>query len=115
MAKTEPAKSATLGGYLACYALYIVLLIPGTVGVLLLWRNAILVLLAAFMSRSQANRLIYLASMALLGLCGFILVVAADPYLRNGVERQQLLRRFRKLAIPLVIAGGLAVLVLTIV
>jgi hypothetical protein len=83
--------------------------------VLLIWRNAVLALLAAFMGRNQANRLIYLASMALLGLALFILVMAAGPYLRSGLERQQLMRRFRKLAIPLVIAGALAVLVLTVV
>jgi hypothetical protein len=83
--------------------------------VLLIWRNAILALLAAFMGRSQANRLIYLASMALLGLGLFILVMAAGPYLRSGLERQQLMRRFRKLAIPLVVAGALAVVVLTVV
>ena len=111
MAKIKP----TWRGYLACYALYIGLLIPGTIVVFLFWRNAILALLAAFLGRSQANRLIYLASMTLLGLGLFILVMAAEPYLRKGLERQQLLRRFRKLAIPLVIAGGLAVLVLTIV
>jgi len=115
MEKTESAKLPTLRGYLACYALYIGLIIPGTVAVILIWRNAILVMLAAFLGRSQANQFIYLASMALLGLGGFILVMAAGPYLRSGVERQQLVRRFRKLAIPLVIAGGLAVLVLTIV
>jgi putative copper export protein len=53
--------------------------------------------------------------MALLGLGAFILVMAAGPYLRNGMERRQLMRRFRKLAIPLVIAGALALLVLTII
>lgn len=111
MAKTKP----TLRGYLACYALYIGLIIPGTVAVFLIWRNAILALLAAFMSRSQANQLIYLASMVLLGLGAFILVMAAGPYLHSGVERRQLMRRFRKLVIPLVIAGALAMLVLTIV
>ena len=109
------AKWPTLRSYVACYALYIGLIIPGTVVVLMIWRSAILAMLAAFMARSQANRLIYLASMTLLGLGLFILVIAAEPYLRNGLERQQLLRRFRKLAIPLVIAGALAVLVLTIV
>ena len=114
MEKTEPAKWPTLRGYLACYALYIGLIIPGTIAVLLIWRSAILAMLAAFMARSQANRLIYLASMALLGLGGFILIMAAEPYLRNGMERRRLMRRFRKLAIPLVIAGALAVLVLTI-
>ncbi len=115
MEKTQPAKWPTLRGYLACYALYNGLIIPGTIAVFLIWRSAILVMLAAFMSRSQANRLIYLASMALLGLCAFILVMAAEPYLRNGMERRQLMRRFRKLAIPLVIAGALALLVLTII
>jgi hypothetical protein len=111
MAKTEP----TLRGYLACYALYILIIIPGTLAVFLIWRNAIVALLATFLQGSQANRLIYLASMALLGLGGFILVMAAEPYLRNGLQRQQLLRRFWKLAIPLVAAGALALLVLTVV
>jgi len=115
MEKMESAKWPTLRGYLACYALYIGLIIPGTVAVLMIWRSAILAMLAAFLGRSQANRLIYLASMAVLGLCGFILVMAAEPYLRSGVQRQKLMFRFRKLAIPLVIAGALGLLILTII
>jgi len=114
MGKLESAKWPTLRGYLACYALYIVLIIPGTIAVLLLWRSAILVMLAAFLGRSQANRLIYLTSMLLLGLGAFILVMAAGPYLRTGLRRRQLMRRFRKLAIPLAAAAALALLVLTI-
>ena len=110
MAKTKP----TTRGYLACYALYIGLIIPGTIAVFLLWRNAIIAILAAFLPGSQANRLIYLASVALLGLGAFILVLAAESYLRIGLQRQQLMRRFRKLAIPLAIAGAVALLVLTI-
>jgi hypothetical protein len=115
MAKTEPAKRHTLGAYVACYALYIGLIIPGTITVFLIWRNAIVAMIRRFLAGNQANQLIYLASMALLGLGAFILVMAAEPYLRSGVERRQLMRRFRKLAIPLVIAGALALLVLTIV
>ncbi|MEO7908359.1 MAG: hypothetical protein ABIV47_01790 [Roseiflexaceae bacterium] len=114
MAEIEPAKWPTMRGYLACYALYIGLIIPGTLAVFLIWRNAILVMLAAFLGRSQANQLIYLASMVFLGLGAFILVMAAEPYLRNGLVRRQLMRRFRKLAIPLVIAAALALLVLTL-
>lgn len=113
MAETKPAKWPTLRRYLACYALYIGLIIPATLAVFLIWRSAILVMLAAFLPRSQVNQLIYLASMLLLGLGAFILVMAAEPYLRNGVERQQLMRRFRKLAVPLVIAAALGLLVLT--
>jgi hypothetical protein len=70
-----------------------------------------LALLAAFLQRSQANRLIYLASMTLLGLGLFILVMGAEPYLRNGVERDQLRRRFFRLAWPLLIAGAVGLLV----
>ena len=33
MAKTEPAKWHTLGAYVACYTLYILLIIPGIVAV----------------------------------------------------------------------------------
>ena len=115
MENTVPAKWPTLRGYLACYALYIGLIIPGTILVFLLWRRAILAMLATFMPRSQANDLIYLASMVLLGLGAFILVIAAESYLRNGMKRRQLMRRFWKLAIPLVIAGALAALVLTVI
>ncbi len=115
MAETESKKWPILRGYLICYALYILLIIPGTVAVFLLWRNAILVLLAVFMKGNQANQLIYLASMALLGLGAFILVMAAGPYLHNGTEKQLLLRRFQKLALPLVFAAVLALLVLTII
>jgi hypothetical protein len=115
MEKIEPAKWPTLGGYLACYALYIGLIIPGTIAVFLIWRRAILAMLATFMPRSQANELIYLASMTLLGLGAFILVIAAEPYLRDGMKRRELMRRFWKLAIPLVIAGAVAVLVLAVI
>jgi hypothetical protein len=114
MAKTGAARKPTLLEYVACYALYVLLLIPGVLVVLFIWRNAVLAMIAAFLGRSQANRLVYLASMALLGLGGFILVMAAEPYLRSGVRRQQLLRRFGRLALPLVIAGGLGLLLLTV-
>jgi hypothetical protein len=113
MAEIKPAKWPTPRGYLAYYALYI-LLFPATIGVLMLWRNAILVMLAAFLGRSQANRLIYLASMLVLGLGGFVLVMAAGPYLRTGLQRRQLMRRFRKLIIPLAAAAAVALLILTI-
>jgi hypothetical protein len=115
MANLESAKRPYLRSYVACYALYIGLIIPGTIVVFLIWRNAILAMLAAFLGRSQANRLIYVACMLLLGLCGFILVIAAESYLRNGVQRQKLLPRFVKLAVPLLIAGALGLLVLTLV
>jgi len=115
MEKTEPAKWHTLGAYVACYALYIVLIIPGIVAVFLIWRNVILALLGAFMAGNQMNDFIYLVSVALLGLAAFVLVLAAGPYLHSGVERRRLMRHFGRLVIPLVIAAAVALLVLTII
>ena len=51
---------------------------------------AFLALITALMGQSQANRLVYLASVTLFGLGLFIFVMAAEPYLRNGLMRQQL-------------------------
>ena len=115
MAEIGPSKRSVLLDYLLCYALYALLIICGVVVVFVIWRNAIVAMIAAFMGRSEANRIVYLGSMLLLGLGLFILVMAAEPYLRHGVERRQLLRRFGRLALPLLIAGGLGLLLLAIV
>ena len=80
----------------------------------IIWRWTILALLAAFMGRSSANRLIYMLGILFVGVSLFVLVMAAEPYLRTGVPRRQLLRRFVRLAAPLAIAGGLGLLLLAI-
>jgi hypothetical protein len=112
MAETRPHNQLTWREYLACYTLYIVLIATG-IGVLY-WvvRQAILALLAALLGQSFANRIIYLGSMTLLGLGLFILVMAAEPYLRNGAARRQLLRRFIRLSVPIIVAAVLGLLVL---
>jgi len=115
MAEIGPPKRPVLLDYLLCYGLYALLIICGVVVVFVIWPSAILAMIAAFMGRSQANRIVYMALMLLLGLGLFILVMAAEPYLRHGMERRQLLRRFGRLALPVVIAGGLGLLLLAIV
>jgi len=115
MEKTEPAKWHTLGAYVACYALYILLIIPGIVAVFLLWRNVILALLGAFMPGNQMNNFIYLVTVALMGLGAFVLVLAAGPYLHRGVEQRRLMHHFGRLLLALVIAAAVALLVLTII
>ena len=52
---------------------------------------------------------------ALLGLGLFILAMAAEPYLHNGVRRHQLLRRFARLAVPLAVAGIAGMLLSTLI
>ena len=69
--------------YVACYALYVLLVVLG-VTVLFIWPTTLVALIGAF-----------------IGLSLFALVMAGEPYLRHGVQRRQLRRRFVRLAVPL--------------
>ena len=114
MADTRSEKQPTWLAYLACYALYIVLIVGGAATLFLVLRPALLALIDALLGQSRANRIVYLGTITLLGLGLFVLVMAGEPYLRKGVERGQLLRRFIRLAAPVVIAAVLGLLVLAI-
>jgi hypothetical protein len=115
MANASSKKQPTWLEYVACYALYLLLIVGGGATLFFLLRRAILALITTLLGPSEANRLIYLASITLLGLGLFILVMAAEPYLRNGLVRRQLLRRFIRIAMPVVVAAVLGLLVLAIV
>jgi hypothetical protein len=95
--------------YLACYSLYALLLV-GSVVTLLIWRVTILLMIATWIGVSSVNGSIYAVSMIVIGLGLFMLVIAAEPYLRNGVKRGQLMRRFVRVALPVAAAGLLGVL-----
>ena len=99
-------------GYLLCYSLYVVLIALSYVVTFMIWRWALVAMIAAFMGRSDANRLIYMLGMLFAGMGVFVLVMAAEPYLREGVRRRQLRRRFVRMAAPLGIAGILGLLLL---
>jgi hypothetical protein len=91
--------------YLTCYILYTVLVLLGVVVAFGIWRLTIIALIAAFIGPSHVNAAIYMTSMIVLGLSTFVLLLAAEPYLR-----QQLWRRFARLATPLGIAGLIGML-----
>ena len=95
--------------YLACYSLY-VLLFVGSVVTLLIWRVTILVMITTLIGLSPVNGSIYAVSMIVIGLGLFMLVIAAEPYLRNGVKRGQLMHRFVRVALPVAAAGLLGLL-----
>lgn len=90
--------------FLACYLLYTLLLALGIVAILI-WRTTMITMLAVFNEGSPWNHFLYLVSMLLLGTSVFILVMAAEPYLRNGIHRRQLLKRVTRLVVPVGIAG----------
>ena len=114
MANIQPKKQPTWLEYLACYGLYLLLIVGGAATLFLVMRPALLALIVMLLGQSRANRIVYLAAITLLGLGLFILVMAAEPYLRNGVARRQLLRRFIRLASPVVVAAILGLLILAI-
>lgn len=96
-------------GYVICYGLY-ALLLALDMTVLLIWRVTILVLIATLIGPGPANSSVYDFSLIMLGLVLFGLIIAAEPYLRNGVKQGLLLYRFACLAIPLGLFGLLGLL-----
>lgn len=99
----------TLLRYLGCYAAYFVLLALGYVVVFMIWRQTMITLLAVA-GVTRAFDALYMLSMILLGGGLFILVLAAEPYLRAGIATCQLRRRITRMVVPLGIAGLLGIL-----
>jgi len=97
--------------YLVCYALY-VLLIGLSVAAIFIWRPTIIVLIRALFGRSYAETTVFYLCMLALGFGLFVMVMGAEPYLRGGIRRRQVVRRFWRLAIPLGILIALAPLLL---
>jgi magnesium-transporting ATPase (P-type) len=100
----------SLRSYLICYLLYAALIALVVVVTFVIWRRAILNTTLAINGRHEANTIIYFASMVLMGLVSFIVVMTGEPYLRNGLARGLLLRRFARLALPFVVAGIIGLL-----
>src|SRR5919202_4809173 len=100
MELSEKRWSPRAVNYVGCYALYALLVVLG-VTVLFIWPTTVVALIGAFIGLSEANELIYMLSNLLLGLSLFTLVIAGEPYLRSGIRRRQLRRRFVRLAVPL--------------
>jgi hypothetical protein len=106
--KTDVRSPAQLK-YVACYSLYGLLLI-GSIVTLLIWRVVILLLIATMIGLSPANGSIYAVSLIVIGIGLFMLMIAVEPYLRNGVKRGQLMRRFVRVALPVITLGMLGLL-----
>ncbi len=100
LAPVEKKANPPLSAYLVCYLLFFGLL-AASVAVFFSWPATLKVLLAVFGLRWEANNLIYVFGMAVIGFILFILVAAAEPYLRGGVERHELARRFLRMGLAL--------------
>lgn len=89
--------------YLVCYALF-VLLVALCYAAFQVWRIALQLAMLALLGQTYANQLLYAVGMLLIGIALFFEVLAAEPYLRRGVVRRQVLPRFVRLAVPVCLA-----------
>ena len=99
---SEPVQRNKVVDYLICYALYAVLLVL-CYFIFVTWTSLVLGLIGVFLGPTVANSTIYSFFLVLLGLALFILIMAAEPYLRGGIRRQRVVQRFARFAVPLVV------------
>jgi hypothetical protein len=99
----DTGRARNVGSYLLCYALLAVLFAL-TIALIFAWSQALVALISVLIGRSFANRAIYQVSLVLVVLALFIVFMGAEPYLRNGVQKGVLVRRFSRVAIPMGIA-----------
>lgn len=92
--------------YGACYALVLVIMALAYV-TFLVWTQALLLLVGVAIDTIWVRPGVYGFGILFVGFALFILLMIAEPYLRGGVHRGSLGRRFRRLA---AILGGFLVL-----
>ncbi len=90
--------------YAACYALYLVL-IALCYGVFEVWRKTSLLIIVALLGASEAIQALYATFMVLTAMAMFGVVMAGEPFMREGVPKLQLWSRFFVMALPV---GGVA-------
>lgn len=96
-------QAPTWRAYALSLGLFLVLLLVGYLAIFVVWREALLSILSMVLQGRHwsISRLLYMLSVAFLAVVGFIFLLASEPYLRGGVERHELRRRFLQLFIPL--------------
>ncbi len=97
--------------YVIIYVLYGVLIVLASVVAFVIWPPVIVAVTLVLTNNSMwVHRGVYPFAMVLIGMGWLALVVTAEGYLRNGMERQELRPRFRRLALPLALLGALGLL-----
>jgi hypothetical protein len=108
--------SPTWRAYALSLALYVVLLVVGYMAIFIVWREALLSILSVVTEGSHWTiaRLSYMLGIVAISVLGFVFLMAAEPYLRRGVERHDLRRRFLRLFVPLAAVILIGILLRTI-
>lgn len=101
---------ASASAYLACYACYAAVLALCVLN-FVVWQRATLFLAALVVGEGFSLPVVHGAAVLVGTLALFGVAMAAEPYLRAGVRRRALVRRFARVAVGLVVALALGVAV----
>ena len=105
-----PARKPGVRDYVLCYTLYVALIALAYVVLFYIWRQTIVALIGVSIGARTQSSAAYLFPMFLMGLGMFVLIMGAEPYLRTGIPRGQLMPRFGRMAIPLAVGGVVGLL-----
>jgi|GEM_PF-1628689 hypothetical protein len=99
----------TLPRYVACYALFAVFLALVYLSLFVVWGQTLYNIILLYSSRPEARTLWQFLRVLVLGFSSFLIVMMGEPYLRNGMQRGLLLKRFLRLAIIFVVIAALGI------
>jgi hypothetical protein len=95
------------------FALYLLLIALGLFVGLVIWRQALGVVFYEWLPVAPwVARFLYMGTVVLGALALVAGLLVAEPYLNHGKQRGQLLRRFLRVAVPLVVAGLVGYLIM---
>jgi hypothetical protein len=97
-------------GYVACYAMWLVV-VGLCYAAFVIWQRTVLLVVGLIVGDSEALPFAYGAVVLLIGLGAFAVVIRSEAYLRDGVKRGQVGRRFARTVVPLVGVSGVGFLV----
>lgn len=96
--------------YAVCYVLWLVI-VAISVAALFVFRETAVPLLSLIVGPTPWAQAIILLGTMVSGIVLVVVALGAEPFLRYGVERGQLMRNFVLLALPLMLVCGAGLLI----
>jgi hypothetical protein len=102
---TEKLRGNKIAREVGFYALYIVLIALGLFVGLIIWRQALGFVFYGPIDFGWWARFLYMFSVVVGSMLMVVGILVAEPYLNAGKEKGELVQRFLRAAVPIVILG----------